>query len=132
VKQQAEIIINLDESVGNFEQESRPCVTVHCSCANGLGFCISICVRKVKVWVHAMATKWFRLSGQGGAASATQLRRALGFSSSSAVADSALAASATSVAKPEKVGKKMGTFSIGLDSTMCGNLWFGFLATGSS
>ena len=100
MKQQAAIIINLDESVGNLEQESRPCVTVHCSCANGLGFCISICVRKVKVWVHAMATKWFRLSGQGGAASATQLRRALGFSSSSAVADSALAASATSVAKP--------------------------------
>ena len=100
MKQQAAIIINLDESVGNFEQESRPCVKVHCTCANGLGFCISICVRKVNVWVYAMATKWFRLSGQGGAASATQLRRALGFSSSSAVADSALAASATSVAKP--------------------------------
>lgn len=46
-----------------------------------------------------MATKWFRVSGHGGVASATQLRRALGFSSS-AVADSALAASATSVAKP--------------------------------
>lgn len=29
-------------------------------------------------------------------------------------------------------GQKMGPFSIGLDSTMCSNLWFGFLATGPS